>query len=159
MNDPYLKQRPIFVVDDNEDDYEAIARAFKKVGLYNPITLCTTGKMALGALKHEGPAEPQEQVENPALILLDLNMPGMDGLQVLKKIKADEKLKIIPVVIWTTSSNKYDINACYSNGANAYMQKPVAFEHLLESAKRLKEYWFETAFLPADKKHHKDVPS
>ncbi len=146
MNDPYQKPRTILIVDDNEDDYEALARAFKKVGLYGSVTLCTTGQMALDMLK------TQENTELPSLILLDLNMPSLDGFQVLQKLKSDERLKTIPVVIWTTSSNEKDINACYRIGVNAYMQKPVIFDQVVESVKHLKEYWFETVLLPTQGK-------
>ena len=80
--------------------------------------------------------------------MLDLNMPGMDGFQVLQRIRQDAGLRRIPIVIWTTSSNEKDVDACYQLGANAYMQKPVIFGDLVESVRRLKQYWFETALLP-----------
>ncbi len=149
MNENYLKPQSILVVDDNEDDYEAIARAFKKVGLSNHVSLCTTGQAALDFLRHEGDFEKGSNADRPVLIMLDLNMPGMDGIQVLQHIRRDPALRQIPVVIWTTSSNEKDVDACYQMGANAYMQKPVIFEDLVESIRRLKEYWFETALLPA----------
>ena len=144
MNDHNSKMQSILVVDDNEDDYEAVARAFKKVGLTNPVSLCTTGQGAMDFLKsgegHKG--------DKPMLIMLDLNMPGMDGFQVLQRIRADATLRQIPVVIWTTSSNEKDIDTCYQLGANAFMQKPVIFDDLIESIRRLRQYWFETALLP-----------
>jgi two-component system response regulator len=135
--------QPVIIVDDNEDDFEAIARAFKKSGISNPITLYKTGREAVDFL-----IKAEEGIR-PALILLDLNMPGMDGRRVLETLKEDAKLKSIPVIIWTTSSNDRDINACYQMGANAYMQKPVTFEGILEAVKKLKEYWFETVLLPS----------
>lgn len=150
MTEHYQKPSPILVVDDNEDDYEAIARAFKKVGLMHPVSLCTTGQHAMDFLKHEGDFKQAGETGLPILIMLDLNMPGMDGLQVLQHIRQDAALRQIPVVIWTTSSNEKDIEACYQMGANAYMQKPVIFNELVESVKRLKEYWFETVLLPAE---------
>ena len=142
MSNLRSKPQPILIVDDNEDDYEAIIRAFKKVGLNNPVSLCKTGKESIEFLKSVG------KIERPALILLDLNMPGMDGREVLRLIKEDSELRRIPVIIWTTSSNDKDIEACYQTGANAYMQKPVNFDNLLELIKRLREYWFETVLLP-----------
>ncbi len=150
MSNPPLKSHTILVVDDNEDDYEAIVRAFKKVGLNNPVALCKTGKEAIGFLKHGGSFNEIGIAERPALILLDLNMPGMDGHKVLQQIKEDASLRRIPVIIWTTSSNDKDIDACYQTGANAYMQKPATTEGLLESVKRLKEYWLEAVLLPGD---------
>lgn len=141
-----LKTQSILVVDDNEDDYEAVARAFKKVGLTNPVSLCTTGQEAVNFLKSR---EGHKSGEKPMLIMLDLNMPGMDGFQVLQRIREDASLKQIPVVIWTTSSNEKDIDTCYQLGANAFMQKPVVFDDLIESIRRLRQYWFETALLPS----------
>jgi two-component system response regulator len=148
MNDGYPQTQPILVVDDNEDDYEALVRAFKKVGLANPVFLCTTGQMAMDFLNHEGAFKEAGKADKPVLILLDLNMPGMDGLQVLQHVRENAALQRIPVVIWTTSSNEKDIEACYQAGANAYMQKPVSFDALAESVKRLKEYWFGAVLLP-----------
>ena len=145
MNDHNLKMQSVLVVDDNEDDYEAVVRAFKKVGLTNPVSLCTTGQGAMDFLK---PGEGHKG-DKPMLIMLDLNMPGMDGFQVLQRIRADATLRQIPVVIWTTSSNEKDIDTCYQLGANAFMQKPVIFDDLIESIRRLRQYWFETALLPS----------
>jgi CheY-like chemotaxis protein len=144
MNNSSFKMPSILVVDDNEDDYEAVARAFKKVGMTNPVTLCTSGQEALDFLKSQAPTG-----DMPVLIMLDLNMPGMDGFQVLERIRRDAAVRQIPVVVWTTSSNKKDIDTCYQLGTNAYMQKPVIFDDLVESVRRLRQYWFETALLPS----------
>lgn len=150
MSETFEQPKPILVVDDNEDDFEAIARAFKKVGLTNPVTLCTTGQAAMEFLKREGEYQSLASAPRPQLIMLDLNMPGMDGFQVLQRIREDAALRKIPVVVWTTSSNEKDVEACYTLGANAYMQKPAIFTDLIESVRRLKEYWFETALLPTE---------
>lgn len=88
-------------------------------------------------------------MDNPMLIMLDLNMPGMDGFQVLQRIRQDASIRQIPVVIWTTSSNEKDIDTCYHMGANAYMQKPVTLDDVMEAIRHIKEYWFETVLLPA----------
>jgi len=144
MNTHSFKMPSILVVDDNEDDYEAVARAFKKVGMTNPLSLCTSGQEALDFLKSQ-----DRKSDMPVLIMLDLNMPGMDGFQALGHIRKDASIKQIPVVVWTTSSNKKDIDTCYQLGANAYMQKPVIFDDLVESVRRLRQYWFETALLPS----------
>ena len=144
MSEGTSKTHPILIVDDNEDDCEAVTRAFKRVSLSNPISLCTTGQAALDFLTRE------PKTDRPALIMLDLNMPGMDGLQLLQHIRHNKDLQQIPIVIWTTSSNGKDIDACYQMGANAYMQKPVVFEELVESVRQLKKYWLETALLPQD---------
>ena len=144
MNTHSFKMPSILVVDDNEDDYEAVARAFKKVGMTNPVSLCTSGQDALTFLKSQ-----DRKDDMPVPIMLDLNMPGMDGFQALDHIRKDAAIRQIPVVVWTTSSNKKDIDTCYHLGANAYMQKPVIFDDLVESVRRLRQYWFETALLPS----------
>src|SRR5205085_1085086 len=86
----------------------------------------------------------------PGLILLDLNMPGLDGRRILEIIKRHECLKKIPIVILTTSDDERDIQSCYTLGANTYIQKPVDFDGLILAIKQLKEYWFEIALLPKE---------
>ncbi len=142
-----MATQSILIVEDSEDDYEATLRAFKKVNLRNPIHWCASGQEALDYLKHEGKYRSQETAK-PGLILLDLNMPGLDGRKTLEMIKANDMLKRIPVIILTTSSDERDVQACYQLGANTYVQKPVSFDGLIEAIKRLKEYWFEIALLP-----------
>ena len=134
----------ILLVEDSEDDFEATMRAFKKANLHNPVTWCKSGQEAIDFLKRA--ARP------PGLVLLDLNMPGLDGRKTLQLIKGDDRFKRIPVIILTTSSDERDVKACYQMGANTYVQKPVSFEGLIEAIKRLKQYWFEIALLPKDGK-------
>lgn len=131
----------ILLVEDNQDDYEATLRSLKKNHLLNPVHWCKTGQDALEYLQ-------KENTEKPSLILLDLNMPGIDGRQVLQKIKCDEKLKFIPVVILTTSADSKDVDQCYSLGASTYIQKPVSFDGLTEAVRTMKDYWFGVAILP-----------
>ena len=150
MREPLTQAQPILLVEDNEDDYEATSRAFKKANLSNPIVWCKSGRDALDFLKREGAYKDASQGSRPGLVLLDLNMPGMDGRKTLEVIKKDETLKRIPVIILTTSADERDVLACYQMGANTYVQKPVSFEALIEAIKRLKEYWFEIALLPKD---------
>jgi len=135
----------ILIVEDSEDDFYATKRAFNKANLHNPIQRAISGEEALSWL--------QKSANNkPGLILLDLNMPGLDGRKTLEFIKQDISLKSIPVIILTTSDDERDIKACYDLGANTYIQKPVDFDGLIEAMKRLKEYWFEIALLPKDSK-------
>lgn len=136
------KGKLILIVEDSEEDYEAVIRLFKKVHLSNPSYWCRSGRSALDYLKHEGEYRNSDQ-PRPGLILLDLNMPGIDGHKTLQMIRGEETLKDIPVVILTTSGNAQDINSCYQEGANSYIQKPVTFENLLDAIKELKEFWFE----------------
>lgn len=133
----------ILLVDDSTDDFEATKRAFSKVHLANPIKHVLSGEAALAYLRSKTEARP-------GLILLDLNMPGLDGRKTLEVIKRSPQLKNIPVVVLTTSDDERDINACYELGANTYVQKPVDFDGLISAVKRLKEYWFEIALLPKE---------
>lgn len=153
MHEKYSKAQSVLLVEDSEDDYEATMRAFKKANLYNPVTWCQSGKDAMDYLKREGAYKDAANVVTPGLILLDLNMPGMDGRKTLQLIKENVTLKRIPVIILTTSSDERDVDACYQMGANTYVQKPVSFDGLIEAIKRLKEYWFEIALLPKENAH------
>lgn len=131
----------ILIVEDSDDDFYATQRAFNKANLHNPIEHASSGEAALKFLQSSGQ-------NKPGLILLDLNMPGMDGRKTLEHIKKDESLKTIPVIILTTSNDERDIDKCYEMGANTYIQKPVDFDGLIGAMKQLKEYWFEIALLP-----------
>ena len=153
MSDLLTQSQSILLVEDNEDDYEATCRAFKKANLRNPIVWCRSGRDALDRLKAEGAHRLASRGSRPGLVLLDLNMPGMDGRKTLDAIKKDDTLKRIPVIILTTSADERDVLACYQMGANTYVQKPVSFDALIEAIKRLKEYWFEIALLPKDAGH------
>ena len=140
----------IMLVEDNQDDYEATVRILRKHHFVEPIQWCRSGQDALDYLHRKGdyvaiPAAPQ-----PGLILLDLNMPGIDGRHVLDLIKTDAALRSIPVVILTTSTDEKDIEHCYRVGANSYIQKPVSLERLTESIRIIKEYWFGVAILPSN---------
>src|ERR1700744_3763739 len=131
MTDALIQSQSILLVEDNQDDYEATSRAFKKANLRNPIVWCKSGQDALTFLKQEGARKHADNDLRPGLILLDLNMPGMDGRKTLGVIKQDESLKQIPVIILTTSADERDIQSCYQTGANTYVQKPVSFEALI----------------------------
>jgi two-component system, response regulator len=153
MRDALIQSQSILLVEDNQDDYEATSRAFKKANLFNPLVWCKSGRDALNFLKREGAHKDAGEDARPGLVLLDLNMPGMDGRKTLEVIKQDESLKRIPVIILTTSADERDIHSCYQTGANTYVQKPVSFEGLIEAIRRLKEYWFEIALLPKKPGH------
>ena len=134
------RTQPILIVEDSLDDFEATKRAFQKANLRNPIRHAICGEDALGQLR--------SGESKPGLILLDLNMPGLDGRKTLQIIKSTDDLKDIPVVILTTSDDERDVSACYALGANTYIQKPVDLDGLIAAVGRLKEYWFEIAILP-----------
>jgi two-component system, response regulator len=137
--------QPILIVEDSEDDFEAAKRAFIRASLRNTVQHAASGEAALAYL--------QGSLPKPGLILLDLNMPGMDGRKTLEIIKSSASTRTIPVVILTTSDDERDVNACYALGANTYIQKPVDFDGLIAAIRRLKEYWFEIAILPKGLDH------
>jgi CheY-like chemotaxis protein len=138
----------MLLVEDSMEDYEATMRAFGKAHLENPVDHCTDGDEALDYLRRRGKYGNAEDSPRPSLILLDLNLPGTDGRQVLAEIKRDPVLKKIPVIVFTTSVDEVDVNACYAAGANSYMAKPADFTGLVRAMERFKEYWLQTAIVP-----------
>ena len=140
--------QPILIIEDSPEDYEATLRAFRRSGLANPIYRCEDGDEALDYLYRRDNFENPATSPKPGLILLDLNLPGTDGREVLSEIKSDSELRHIPVIILTTSSQEEDIRKCYNYGANSYICKPISLESLVDSIRRLKDFWFEIVILP-----------
>jgi len=140
----------ILLVEDNVDDYDAAIRSFKAAHLDNPVHWSKSGADALDYLRSEGPYAHGPAAPKPALVLLDLNMPGIDGKKVLAIVKQDPALRKLPIVILTTSSDERDVAECYDLGASSYIQKPVDFDGLIGAVSRIKEYWFGVALLPGD---------
>ncbi len=138
----------IMLVEDNDDDHEAMLRSLRKNHFVNPIKWCKTGQEALDCLSGEGDIAGASAGYKPDLILLDLNMPGIDGRHVLHIIKADAALLSIPVIVLTTSTDVRDIAECYKMGANSYIQKPVSFAGLTDAIRTMTDYWFNVAILP-----------
>jgi two-component system response regulator len=137
----------ILLAEDNFDDHDALVRSFKKVQLQCQVAWCRNGQEAINYLS-SGTGKAGIRMPLPELIILDLNMAGVDGRKTLKIIKEDDALKLIPVVVLTTSSSEGDVDFCYRAGANSYIQKPRDLEGLLDVAKRIKDYWFGVARLP-----------
>ena len=138
----------ILIIEDTDEDFEACVTALTQdSNLRNPIQRCETGDEALDYLYRRG-AYVDKPPETPSLIMLDLNLPGTDGREVLRTIKADYKLKPIPIVVMTSSKDPVDIDDCYRQGANSYVTKPVDLQGFLESITRLRDYWFEIVLLP-----------
>ena len=148
QNAKHTPNQPILLVEDSPEDFETTCRAFRKSGLKNPILLCSDGDEALDFLHRRGRFADPAVSPRPGIILLDLNLPGTDGRQVLEEIKSTDALKQIPVIVLTTSSDERDVNACYRAGANSYVQKPVDLEGFLRAIERLNDYWFEVVILP-----------
>jgi two-component system, response regulator len=132
----------ILLIEDNEDDREAVVRAFQTCGCD---ILIHWFKDSMQVLKYL-------QDNNPQLILLDLNMPGLNGKMLLKEIKANDHLKKIPIVVLSTSIDPKDVLDCYSYGANSYIQKPANFFHMKDICQSLSAYWFKTSVLPTSVK-------
>jgi CheY-like chemotaxis protein len=140
--------QPILLVEDSPEDFEATQRAFQKSGLKNPLLRCEDGDEALDYLHRRGKYADPSRSPRPGVILLDLNLPGTDGRQVLNEVKNSEQLRDIPVVVLTTSADERDITACYRAGANSYIQKPVDIDGFMKAIERLNGYWFEVVILP-----------
>ncbi len=149
--DMSLNEKPaeILIIEDNEDDFEAAERALRsEAGLTSPIRHCLDGAEAWAYLTGTGRFAPPDQPRRPSLILLDLNMPGLDGRRLLERLKQDGALRSIPVVIMTTSAAESDVAQCYAVGANSFMQKPVSWTEFTEAIRNLRRFWLQTAILP-----------
>lgn len=140
--------KPLLVVDDCPEDCESIRRLLAKRGVKNPLRIFTTGEQALDYLMRHGAYTDPATSPTPGLILLDLNLPGTDGRDILARIKADERLQMIPVVILTSSDEPADILECYRHGANSYIQKQADLERLAATIDALKEFWLDEVLLP-----------
>ncbi len=147
-----LKQKIILLVEDNPDDEALTLRAFKKNNILNEVVVTRDGQQAIdyffGADSAANPV--------PAVVLLDLKLPRIDGLEVLRRIRADQRTSILPIVILTSSKEEQDIVNGYRLGANSYIRKPVDFNNFIEAIRQLGLYWLvlnETA--PTQRKQAK----
>lgn len=138
----------VLLVDDDEEDRWATKKAFEKSRLRNKLFAVENGAEALDFLLNRGSFKDKEAYPLPDLVLLDLNMPVMDGREVLRHIKKDPKLLRIPVVVMTTSKQEEDILKSYDLGVNSYVTKPISMDHLLEVVRELGHYWLEIVVLP-----------
>ena len=136
-----MKISTILLVEDNARDEALTLRALRKQNLANEIVVAHNGVEALDYLFGTGEYLGRDTSEVPHLIMLDLKMPKMDGLQVLKAIRNDERTKRLPVVVFTSSSEQEDIVKSYNLGANSYVRKPVDFDGFAEAARQLGLYW------------------
>ncbi len=142
------KQMRVLLVEDNLHDIEITQRAFSKSSVEVELVVVRYGQDALDYLNHRGQFHPPDISPRPEMILLDLNLPRMDGLEVLRKIKKDQHLRSIPVIILTVSDRNQDIAPSYDLGANTYIQKPVEFSDFLRVVKGIQDYWIGIASLP-----------
>jgi CheY-like chemotaxis protein len=133
-----MKPKIILLVEDNPDDEELTLLAFRKNNISNTIVVARDGEEALDMLF----GAPGEELKmRPSIILLDLKLPKIDGLEVLRRIRADERSCMLPVVILTSSKEEQDLIAGYSLGCNSYVRKPVSFPEFVEAVRQLDLYW------------------
>lgn len=135
---------PIWVIEDSPDDFEACAIALQKEGkVLNPVVWFQSGSDAIAYLD-DARAWVGTPRGIPSLILLDLNLPGLDGREVLSVVKSDPQFRRVPTVVMTTSSSQRDVESCYDAGANGYIVKPVKLNEFLFKINKVHEYWFNT---------------
>ena len=147
-------RRPITILmaDDDPEDREFAREALAESRLANDFHTVADGKELLDYLRREGDyAEDERAAPRPGLILLDLKMPRMDGLEALREMRDDPDIPFIPVVVLTTSAADQDIVDSYDLGANSFIRKPVTFEALVQSLRAVGQYWFEIVEVPADR--------
>jgi two-component system response regulator len=130
----------ILLVEDNPDDVELTLHALKKNKIANPVKIVRDGQEALDYLFHKGEYE-SAVYDLPNVILLDLKLPKVDGIEVLKRIKSDRRTKLIPVVILTSSKEESDLLRSYDLGVNSYIRKPVDFDQFVETVRQIGFYW------------------
>jgi CheY-like chemotaxis protein len=143
----------ILIADDDEEDRMLVKEALEENRLKNDLRFVDNGEELMDYLHNKGKYGDKEKYPRPGLILLDLNMPKKDGREALKEIKADQDLKVIPVVILTTSKAEEDILKTYDLGVSSFITKPVTFSSLVDTMRTLSKYWFEIVALPPGHKN------
>lgn len=137
-----LRENAIVVVEDSEEDFTAFRRALKRSDIETKVVRYVDGESFLQALR------AQQYPRQPALIVLDLNLPALGGAEILREMRDDERLKAIPVVILTTSADPRDIQRCYDLGIGGYLLKEGDFDGFCDKIKNLANYWFKAVHLP-----------
>jgi two-component system response regulator len=132
----------VLIVEDSPEDFQTIQRLMEDEGIAGSIVHCENGKQALLLIERLRP-------DSIGIIILDLNLPQVDGLTVLKKLKNDERTKKIPVIVMSSSAGTGDVDRAYAEGANSYIKKPFSLEEFRKKIKVLINYWLRTAILPS----------
>jgi len=136
-----MSNRAILLVEDNPDDVELTLRALKKHNITNKVVVMRDGQEAVDYLFGGGEHEGCASKEPPTVILLDLKLPRVDGLEVLQQLRADQRTKLLPVVVLTSSKQQQDMVSSYELGANSFVRKPVEFGEFAEAVRQLGLYW------------------
>jgi CheY-like chemotaxis protein len=136
-----MREKVILLVEDNPDDEALTLRALKKNDIQNQVVVARDGAQALEYLFGTGERKERDPEVSPQLVLLDLKLPRVDGLEVLRRIRADERTRLLPVVILTSSKEQRDLVEGYGYGANSYIRKPVDFGQFVEAVRQLGLYW------------------
>ncbi len=139
-----MTSKPILLVEDTPDDAELTVMSLKQSGLGNEVVVVEDGIEALDYLYGQGRYAGRNVNELPALVLLDIKMPRMDGIEVLGKLRADRRTRVLPIVILTTSNEDIDLTRAYESGANAYVRKPVNLAQFQEAVRQLGLFWILT---------------
>ena len=146
-------QAVILLVEDREDDVLLIQKAFAKGGINNPFLVVRDGKEAMLYLAGEGKFSNRAEYPLPALVLLDLKMPGIDGFDVLRWIRRQAGFASMRIVVLTSSDALSDVNRAYALGANSFLVKPIDFENVVEMTRLLKTYWLHVDKAPETSRH------
>ena len=136
-----MEKKIILLVEDNPDDVELTLRALEQYHVRNEIAVVRDGAEALDYLFATGAYADRDMSAMPAVVILDLKLPKLDGLEVLQRLRADKRTKLVPVVVLTSSKEEQDVVNSYKFGANSYVQKPVDFTQFIEAARQLGLYW------------------
>lgn len=136
--------RPVvLLVEDNPDDIELARLAFAEAGVEHPLEVVRDGAQALDYLFARGAHAGRDRDDLPALVLLDLNLPRLDGREVMRAIRAEPRTRALPVVALSSSAQPFDIDASFASGADSYLQKPVDFARFIEDVRRLRARWLD----------------
>jgi two-component system, response regulator len=147
-----MQEKLILLVEDNDDDAELANMAFRRAKIANPVQRVRDGVEALDYLLGRGAFTERDVSDTPAVVLLDLNLPKLGGLEVLKAVRSDERTRHLPIVVLTSSSEERDIMGAYDLNANSYVTKPVDFDEFVAAAHQLGSYWLGLN-VPAIRKH------
>jgi two-component system response regulator len=149
-----MKGTTILLVEDTGDDEQLVKRVFAKANLLNNLVVVRDGAEALDYLYGAGVHARRDTTQMPAVVFLDLKLPKVSGLEVLRRIRGDERTKLLPVVILSSSQEQQDLAQCYDLGANSYIRKPVDFNEFSDAVQQMGFYWLLLNELPLPKWKH-----